>query len=289
MPQNASEKDQELVALAKKIMKEAKGYRSNGVAIHVRQGCILSITTGPCHGFIRNAGSPDSLAIVTLINRADNVYDGSRKQPSKKVCVRYLDFIFNRSPWAECFTEKDASKAWEDRCVVMSTSAPANLLQGALMTTRHTWEKVPRVELWYKLVNLGVNERHAFLAMNFACAEDGSVFLSALSSDHSPVGSEGITVDGVKSFMTKPPSDKLSLPYNQGGSYVGVKAMWETGSKRLQDLFHKDFEDACKEPLSAVVLNPFLKAKPQAKKAARMSVERYAAFVTKYFNELTSE
>tara|TARA_B100000929_G_C15511743_1_gene421162 strand:- start:38726 stop:39823 length:1098 start_codon:yes stop_codon:yes gene_type:complete len=274
------------ISQAKALLKAVRQRSDNGIAVHAKYKQEPSVSYGPCHGFVRNNGCAKTMALVTLINRTKSQH--GYKQVDEKIAIRWFDFIFNRSPWADCFEEKNALVAWNSFSVSMNVSAPANLLQGALMTTRHTWEKNTRVELWYKLVNLGVDERHAFLAMNFACADGDSITISALASDHSPVDAHRITKKGVNLFMSKPYKKNLTDPYNKDGNYSGVKAMWEVGSQTVIEGFRKAFIKACQEPSKAVVINPFMKAKKSAKKTSSMSVERYAAFVTSFFTELTA-
>lgn len=276
------ERVSELINQAKQAFRVYQDKGHNGNAYHIRVGEELKLLTGPCHGFIRNAGGPKSAAIVTLLVRSFE----SRKQPDMPVMERYYDFIFNRSPWASCFVDKDAKQCLEDKCVTLSVEAPANLLQGALMTTRHTWEMKDRVILWDKMVKQGVDERIAFIAMNFASVSGDEVVFTHHDSDHSPVDCRKVTDTGVGLFMTEPRKKDLNPPYNQGGSYEGVKAMWQVRGKTLCEDFERAFEAWNTRKKSSAVVNPFEKAKQKTHQRACMSAVEYAAFTTDFFSKL---
>lgn len=274
-----------LIAEAKAQLKKFTDKGHNGNAFHIRVGQPLELKIGPCHGFIRNAGGPKSAAIVTLIVRN---YE-SRKQPSMPVMERYYDFIFNRSPWADCFVDKDAKQCLEDKSVTLSVEAPANLLQGALMATRHTWEMKDRVILWDKMVSKGVDERLAFIAMNFASVSGDDVVFTCHDSDHSPVDARKITDKGVKRFITEPAKSALQQPYNKGGDYTGVKSMWQPRGKSICEDFRLAFEAWNTKKKDSAVINPFLKAKQKVEQRACMSSTEFAAFTTDFFSKLINK
>jgi hypothetical protein len=274
---------EELVKDAKKILFDHKDFGHNGIAIHIRRGRALTVDTGPCHGFVRNMGGSSSLAIVTLVKRSHH----ERKQVEDTILERYLDFVMNRSPWASCFEDKNAKDAVRNKCVELRTDVPANLLQGALMTTRHTWEMKTRVELWYALVGEGVDERIAFLAMNFAFYSiSEKVLLAENDSDHSPINPSSLTGKGVASFMTSPRKDLLTGGYNKGGDYRGVMAMWSGGEQPIYNSFHRGFIAFGTSAPDSMVVNPFIKAKRGKIVRNGMSVKRFAAFVTEFFGNI---
>lgn len=251
-----------LIQEAKALIWTNRRAGNNGVAVHIRKDEPLKVSTGPCHGFIRNAGSERSVAIVTHINRlsASNDKFRERAEKTQDLHVTFYDWVFNRSPWAFCFTTKDAAQAVEERACVVRVDVPANMLQGALITTRNMWEHSPNIQLWDKLVKAGIEENKAFvMSMAVSPVDNGrEVFLRGLDTDHLAICSD-IRMDGLEAFLQGSPLYTTG-DYNRSGDYQGVKRAFKGEGERVSKILKEGFQRSL-EDKSKVALNPFIKAK----------------------------
>jgi hypothetical protein len=75
--------------------------------------------------------------------------------------LSFADWMIKRSVWKECFLNPSAQDV-VDNCWVLSPDAPANLLAGACMATRHITEWPQRMMAWVEMVKAGVPEDKAY-------------------------------------------------------------------------------------------------------------------------------
>lgn len=265
---------------AKRKLKAHRDCGDNGIAIHLKKGAPIAVSRGPCHGFIRNEGRPSSQAIVSLLKRSGG--NPGHNQCNGEVVVRYCDWLFNRSPWAECFKYKGAANAWKEKSCVLRVDVPANLLQGALISTRNTWEFPEHINLWHKLVTkYGVDEHIAFLAVYFVSISGESVVPSGCHRDHIAVSTRKMTEQGARAFLFNAPLYKRGA-YNKNGNYEGVLKAFEGQGTEIFDKFREDFNKYGKE---GVAKNPFGKAKFYQSNTRSMGVAQYAMFATEFFGK----
>lgn len=247
----------------------------NGVGVLMHENPPLlpyPLLTGPCHSFARGRGRGTS-CVVTLVRRRSGVLN----QCKKEVCLAYYDWVFNRSPYAEWFLTKDATECWEKYSAVVSSDAPGNMMQGALILTRHTWEFPSHIDLWWALVQEGVPENIAFVVCMKSSFDGEEVTPSNYSSDHSTI-SAIITMSGAKAFVENSPLVRTN-PYKEGGEANGVQAAW-TGQEG-GDFFAKLREEFNKYDFlgrgDAKARNPFSACKVDVVK--RVSPKKYAEFI----------
>ncbi len=269
-----------LVKQAKEMLREYPDPGSNGIAIHVRKGMPLQVERGPCHGFVRNTGVPESIAIVSLLVRGGHLIG---RQPARPIMLAYYDWLFNRSPWAFCFKYKSAANALDEKSCVVRADVPANLMQGALISTRHTWEYAPNIKLWYDLVvKHGMNEHEAFLASFFVSFDGNDVAPQGISHDHVGFSSRDIQGDGIHAFLNNTPLFKRQN-FNEGGEYNGVHRAWQ--GKRGKVVFNILRSEFDKFGKTSVTKNPFTAAKPKQGGSRRMNVSMYATFAKEFFGK----
>lgn len=103
-----------------------------------------------CHAYLRDKPQ-HAFSIITL--------SSMRKKFEKY--ERYLDWLLNRSPFAEASYIKDPYFVF-DHGIAASTCVPASTMQGLHVLYRATWES-GRHESFTELVNRGVSENLAFL------------------------------------------------------------------------------------------------------------------------------
>lgn len=285
--------DRQLIAKAKVLLKKTSDKGNNGIAILVdnRPSKTLSVSTGPCHGFVRDRGDKHIVAIVSRIVRKCTNYSARITDPI--LLEKYYDFIMNRSPWSQCFMYKSAKQALVNKCVVLKTDVPANLMQGALISTRHPWEFPTRVTLWDELTKAGVDEHTAFLAMFMADSTGDSkqVKTSTLCHDHTPVAALRMTKADVLAFKANTPVYK-QMSYNKGGSYQGVHRAFCKGQgdgATVERTFNTKFKQKANEKSFSAIINPFSKAKPSSRgDEVYMSYAKYAEFVKEFFTEFVA-
>lgn len=275
--------DEELIQLAKEKIKKATDKGDNGCAIVVVNE-KSPVERGPCHGFIRNHDmATEAKAIVSRIKRHGSQY-GPRQDGLGEAAVRYYDWLFNRSPWAFCYVSKDAQLAMEEECSVLRVDVPANILQGALISSRNTWEFPGNIALWDELVHKhGVDEHIAFLSCYFVSTSDNQVTPSPIHRDHTAVSTRNIDKEGVKAFLSNTPLFNQAL-YNRGGDYQGVLDAWQGKGSPIFERFREEFDKFGEEGKSAIE-NPFAKAKPRHNQGKSMNITKYAAFVKEFFGQ----
>lgn len=97
------------------------------------------------------------------------------------VAYDYYSWLFNHSPFSDCFVTKDVGKALKDRVVILTAHIDSSLLIGACSAVRLPWEsyykeyKLPSiVKLWHMLIMEGNNPTIALaVANNFSVDGDG--------------------------------------------------------------------------------------------------------------------
>jgi hypothetical protein len=233
------------------------------------------ILGGPCHGDLRNRGDGAN-AIVTLIVRQGSVgYSEQHKQPPYEILLAFYDWLFNRSPYADCFMYKSAKNALREKCAVLRTDQPGNILQGALICTRNTWEFAPHIRIWHRLVQEGVNENLAFILCYCVSEREGAIKATSASRDHVAISTRIMTMQGAKAFLAGAPLKKTEL-YNKGGTYEGVIAAFEGRGNPFFPVFKNLFDSFGKKSSGN---NPFIKAKERAVSGRAMTMQGFVKFV----------
>jgi hypothetical protein len=73
----------------------------------------------------------------------------------------FVDYLINRSPWVDCFLDKDAKDVVDSGCWTLDPSQPSNYIAGACMATRWITEWPDRCKAWIAMVESGVDENEA--------------------------------------------------------------------------------------------------------------------------------
>lgn len=273
------------ISMARKVIEERfNSHGSNGVAIHLKKQNLepgeRSVETGPCHGFIRNNGNKASEAIITLIDRTahEGEYGGNQRDLGEEAVLAYYDWLFNRSPYAYIFLYKSAAHCWSRKTAVYRVDVPANMLQGALISTRNTWEHPDRIRVWHSLSKAGVEENLAFLLSGFFQQDrSGEIRFSKVVSDHHVLCND-ISRQGARAFISGSPLFESAL-YNAGGEYGGVKRAWVGQGHPIWKDLQVGFNSFSSKGAS-VCRNPFIKAKASRQQDTKaMNTEEFVKFV----------
>lgn len=268
----------ELISEAKKEIRDNyAGSSRNAVFCVLRENrSNIHVHCGPCHGDLRNRGM-GATAIVTLIVRKGAVgYSGTHKQPPYEELLAYYDWLFNRSPYAGCFMYKAAKNALREKCAVLRTDQPANILQGALIATRNTWEFAPNIRIWHRLVEAGVNENLAFILCYCVSENERQLTASGVSRDHISIQTAHMHMQGAKAFVEGTPL-RVNEAYNKGGSYEGVTEAFLGRGGNFFAHFYSLFQSFGDKKKTGI--NPFVKAKPRQREAKTMTMEQFVKFV----------
>jgi len=223
------------------------------------------VKTGPCHGYVlrhaqerSDAELPPVKAVLTLINRPFLKHQSEHS-------VRFYDWLFNRSPFADVFMYKSAKNQFKQNWTACRTNVPGNMLQSALITSRNTWEYPDKIATWVRLVDAGINENFAYFLTHFLSNNSGSDDFGVVSvfSDHTAVG--GIaTVQGARHYTRNlgPNESELQELYCKGGAGHRVHALWSIGDESFEKYLKKHLKDWLAGKEKKVETNVFHRAKP---------------------------
>lgn len=219
-------------------------------------------TAGPCHGTVLTYGLKHTcVAIITKINREKDFEFGIEQSPHT---VKFYDWLFNRSPFAQCFMYKSASAQFERVFTPLTTKVPSNLLQAALITSRNTWEYKQHIELWTNLVDRGVNENLAYFVAHFLSGNGDELTTSSITGEHTAVGCRA-TVKGARAYTRNLTPNELKTLYISGkDNGGGVHSLWMFPNDREFSVhFKEQLRDWLAGGAKTANTNPFHRAKPK--------------------------
>ena len=246
---------------------------------------------GMCHAGVRDLRQPtrkDARYVVSAINRRTGYSSQKADVPSAK---KWLDYVMNRSPYACAFFEKDVEKAWEEHCVVLYVkNIPGNLVQGALIATRMTWEYGRVVNSFAAMVDRGVEETTAFMVAHVLVSKPGSTdfYAEGNGSQHTALAVEEISL-GWGNFKANTPSLlKPHYPKGEGSSdSMGVHGTFSQGTRPKVGSLKSHIVRRIGQLSSTVVeTNPFVKAKPVSREEHRYCKVDAAVQIAKELEEL---
>jgi len=168
----------------------------------------------PCHYNIQNNKPVDAL-IYGL--KADLKNTIKEHRPLHK---QYCEYIINRSPWADCFLDKDYDKGLEEG-LLMDCNKDISMIAGACIALRMGME-YPVLPPFDYLVKNKVGEHAACLiAMNVVLNKDNSIIWTGSSSSHK-VFEDNMHIDEVLNFFIKGYAESPEKPYNQNSTGYSV-------------------------------------------------------------------
>lgn len=252
-----------------------------------KDGSHSRLEGGACHATVLQYGQYHSTAAI--ISRIRRCKTDSYNQ--SKNSVRFYDWLFNRSPFSSVFMYKGAQARFDEGWCVVSANHPANLVQGALITSRNSWEFPQNVDRWAKLVDLGVDENLSYLMVHFLSdTNKTTVSLTRRSHQHVAVG-KGLTNKGAKAYVTCQPG-ALNDTYSNGTSGQGVFALFDSegSSSPFLDQLTEDLKEFLKGKPKTKCLNPFAaaKKKPESENRVSVSYERLAEFLIQYKDKVVA-
>ncbi|MNQ96273.1 hypothetical protein D3C85_1118690 [compost metagenome] len=179
----------------------------------------------------------------------------------------FVDYILNRSPYADTFITKDAKQALEQKYTVSDGNHPANLMAAGMVALRRLWEYTYVAAAAYDLAKAGVNEDLAFLLghtvnVQSVPKDDSPTTWSACTAGHCSL-TPSMGWKAIKNFLDHKVVQPKEL-YSKGGGYMGYDGMY--GECPYGAGFYKfvagNFPYAkCKGGPATTNLNPFMAAK----------------------------
>lgn len=194
----------------------------------------------------------------------------------KEVELWFVDYILNRSPYAETFVTKDAEKALEQKYTVSSGDHPGNLMAAGMVALRRLWEYTYVAKATYDLAKAGVNEDLAFLMGHIVATgnnpgPDSAACWEGYSAGHCSLSPGHMDWKATKNFL----AHKVTQPnpnFSAGGRYDNYDSLYSSkkgggaDGETYRDFVKANFPyDKCIGKVG-VSLNPFVKA--MASKAA---------------------
>ncbi|MNU58871.1 hypothetical protein D3C71_480200 [compost metagenome] len=260
--------DEATDAAAKELIKRLDGnklkWSMNTAIVGVKKnGATHFSTNQSCHAGL--GGMAPCERVVNALMDGHGYAEG--RGLSKEAELWFVDYILNRSPYAETFITKDAKLALEQKYTVSDGHHPANLVAAGMVALRRLWEYTWVLAAAYDLAKEGVNEDLAFLLGH-------TVATQSVPTDHSPTSWNSCTAGHcsvnpgvmdwpvVKNFLEHKVIQPKGL-LSQGAGYMGYDGMYGQYKHESYFSFVKNhFPYArCTGSKEVVNLNPFMAAK----------------------------
>lgn len=250
-------------ALIEKAIADCKKQHQNVTARYAfvyNNGSVVVSGNTACHNSVMSMGGGEKTTVVSIVTCING--NTSQNSLTEEQSLKFYDWLLNRSPYAEAFVSKDANKTFkEDRYAVMNVSSPANMLQGALVTSRQPWEHWNVVRVFCKLVDKGIDENTAYLfGSMFRESTDKSLTVSLQSGGHFNLDIVNMSVKDCLAFVENKPH-VLTNPFNKGGECMCVHDMFCKEGKSEVGRYARDLVKKAGAKKGFLQTNPFAAAK----------------------------
>lgn len=238
-----------------------------------------------CYAGICTDGKPGCIVINNIQRRHR---EDTPRRIGTESCHMYLDWLLNRSPYADSFISKDADECFQENLVVSTCDVQSQILLGGMIALRGMWEASPGNEapiLFKDMVEAGVHEDFAFIL--------GHCFFKDLSKNlnnyggHQAIAPRFMEVNHAVNFMKH--THKGGLTLCESANYSGVHNVWGIFSGFRGD-WHEWLANALKnlkannKVSSSGVSNPF-RINNAAPVTTRVSVGALAEVYNKFKSE----
>jgi len=161
------------------------------------------------------------------------------KGVSKKRALTYIDWLINRSPWAEVFVDKNAESVMELGYLV-DAKHPSNFITSAMIASRFITEAYVspdtfegRNKLFFELLEAGVPETESFLFCHYysgAKKDLFPVYYSPISTGHTVFSDRMFDKDYFKNFLRGFAVNPSKEFLDKGKGYQGgIFMLWGEG------------------------------------------------------------
>lgn len=192
-------------------------------------GTFVPSQTVICHAGLRQI--EDFVGLIGVVSQVmgasgHNESHNRRDWLGVELCEKYYDWLLNRSPLADCYYTKDATRALKDNFIITNVDQPGNAVMAACISHRYLWEESKVVKVWGDLVSEGVDERGAFVLAHCISApydaeEEGlgrrvSITATSRNTNHTIFGSE-IIKSTLPQFVSGERIGKIDPMYKDSG------------------------------------------------------------------------
>ena len=191
-----------LISFREKIKKSSGGHGLNSFSIIYENGEQVYFMSRACYAALmsldyhRHHGHP-----AILISTIKESFQGYPRE-SKKLAIRYLNWLINYSPYRFVFHTKSGKEAFE-LGVVCKTKIPSNLIVGGLIAVREVTDIPSKIATWYKLIKLGVPSSFAYYMsyLLYYRSEENTFELTNVSEWHRSLDVNSISKKSIKNFL----------------------------------------------------------------------------------------
>lgn len=141
----------------------------------------------------------------------------------------FIDWLVNRSPWAEVFVDKDVNSILKYGYLV-NADFPTRFIASAMIASRFLSESYSgdtfesRCKVWRELLDMGCTENEAFMFAHMYDATSTKVLYpitaSRLSSGHSTFLGFGYQEGYVRNFLNATPANLTGRKLSSGVGYI---------------------------------------------------------------------
>lgn len=259
------------------------------VGVH-KAGNFTFSTNQACHAGLSSLGPSER--VVSAIMQGHGYAEGRKLKAD--VELWFVDYILNRSPYAETFITKDAEKALEQKYTVSDGNHPANLVAAGMVALRRLWEYTWVAQAAYDLSKLGVNEDLAFLlGHNISTSIDPNAQTASswgnCTSGHCSVNPSIMGWGQVKNFLQHAVKVPRQL-FSHSAGYYGYDGMYgEQNGESYYKFVKANFPYAKCKGESTSNLNPFTAALAPANVGQSVPYNKAIAVMAEWANTTLME
>lgn len=195
---------------------------------------LCELGAGPCHGALAYS----SLRYQMLEGEQLEVILSQVQElrASQADSEKFIDWLVNRSAWADVFLTKDVKDILKYGYVAR-TDLSNNLVAGAMIATRFITESYSgdiceRIPVYKELLDAGCTEAEAYIFSHVLSAEKPRarspypIIVSALYSGHEPFGVGSKSVSYFKNFLTGKVANPKTTFKERKGYESGIYGTW---------------------------------------------------------------
>lgn len=147
---------------------------------------------------------------------AMHIYDGYRGEKHLEgiiTCIqtkktkegaRFLDYLFNRSPFKDAYLTKDVDEAYT-KGILMNIDSPYEVVGMAAIVTRNLWENSMQLKYWIQMVDAGVHEDMALIACHIVSGAPKKYAYTQMGDGHKAFAGSNVSTDFVENFLENKP------------------------------------------------------------------------------------
>ena len=210
-------------------------------AFILKDGTYHKVGKWVCHGWLSDYNIEHSLPGRSKFKSQGIAYVLSavmKPHVTEAQALNFIDWLINRSPWAEIFVDKDASSVYKYGYVV-DANYPASFITSAFIASRFITESYltqgemeGRCLVYHELLEIGCTENEAFMFAHmyapFSCDKLYPVTFSRFSSGHSTFHAYSYQENYVRNFLRGEVANPTKALLSEGKGYESytINNLW---------------------------------------------------------------